>query len=306
MACKGYLCCAALLLAMATSAGGAASGTTEVVPPYTRSLDERLKLPAQPLVAIYKKGNVALAFVGAMHGFTPQNPTLPAIDAAFAAISPAVVVLEGFPTAMGINPAPLVEGARRYGTPQATDDYMKSECMYAASLALAHGIPFIGGEPTRDEEVHALLGKGYTEADIFFVYLVGDLKQALRAHSLTSVEDPKLRDTYELWSQAAVRDFKLAPMSFEDFSARYRAVYGVELTRDEKLAQRPDGGAPGDPTTPLQQDTGVVRDEHLLATVESLLTKNKRVLVVFGSNHLVTLSEVLKRRLGAPEIKSYP
>jgi hypothetical protein len=289
---------------MAASAHGVTSDTTQAIPPYTPALDARLKLPPQPLVAIYRKDDMALAFVGAAHGFTPQNPTLHAIDTAFAAISPAIVLLEGFPTVMGINPPPLVEEAHRYGTAQA-DDYAKGECMYAASLALARSIPFIGGEPTRDEQVHALQRKGYTSADIFFVYLVGDLKQALRAHSLASVDDPKLRETYEFWSQAAVRDFKLAPMSFEDFSARYRIAYGVEITRDAQLAQRPDGGAPGDPTAPLQQDTGIVRDEQLLATIERLLKKNKRVLVVYGSNHLVTLSEVLKRRLGTPEIESY-
>ena len=54
---------------------------------------------------------------------------------------------------------------------------------------------------------------------------------------------------------------------------------------------------------PRQDSYRGFRGPHL--TIEKLLTKNKRVLVVYGSNHLVTLSEVLKRRLGTPEIKSY-
>jgi hypothetical protein len=293
-----------LMIGVIGSTRGATHQSTEAIPSYTPELEARLRPPPQPLVAIYRRGDRVLAFVGARHVFTSQNSTLRAIDSAFAAVSPAIVVLEGFPTAMGANPPPLVEEARRYGTPEA-DDYAKGEPMYAASLALARGIPFIGGEPTREEQVQALIRRGYTPKEIFFVYLVGDLKGALRAHSLASVEDPKLLDTYEFWSQAAVSDYKLDPMSFEEFSTRYRTVYGVEITRDAKLAERPDGGTSDDPTAPLQQDTGVIRDEQLLATIEKLLMRNKRMVVIYGSNHWVTLSEALKKRLGVPIVTSY-
>jgi hypothetical protein len=122
--------------------------------------------------ASYRSNDDVLVFVGAHHVFTPQNSTLRAVSAGFAQASPAIVIVEGFPTSMGASPPPLVDEANRYGTPQA-DEFAKGEAMYAASLALRHGVPFVGGEPTREEQLQALVRKGYTATDVYFAYLVG-------------------------------------------------------------------------------------------------------------------------------------
>ena len=85
-----------------------------------------------PFVTSYRKGKERLVFVGAHHAFQANAPTMLAVAAGFAMIHPKVVIVEGFPTAMGENPPPLVEEARRYGTP-GTDEYGRGEPMYAAS-----------------------------------------------------------------------------------------------------------------------------------------------------------------------------
>jgi len=281
------------------------------IPPWTLELEQRLQpwCPADcvtiiPFTATYRKSGHVLVFVGAHHLFTPQNSTLRAVDSGFAAAAPAIVILEGFPTAMGENPPPLVEEARRRGTPE-TDDYAKGEAMYAASLALARGIPFIGGEPTREEQTQTLIHESFSPGDLFFVQLLGDLSQAFRAGDFASGSDPKLRKVYKFWSEATARDFKLAPMSFEDFSARYRVVYGVDITRDTNLVQHAEAST-SNPTAPLMRATGVIRDEHLLATIENELALKKRVLVVYGGSHWTTLSRALQKRLGKPTIAPFP
>src|SRR5690348_8101607 len=72
-------------------------------------------------VASYRKGAERLVFVGARHAFNPNAPTMRAVREGFSEIQAKVVILEGFPTAMGENPPPLVEEARRYGTPDADE-----------------------------------------------------------------------------------------------------------------------------------------------------------------------------------------
>jgi hypothetical protein len=118
--------------------------------------------------ASYWSNDDVLVFVRAHHVFTPPNSTLRAVSAGFAPASPAIVIVEGFPTSMGAGPPSLVEEAR---TPQA-DEFAKSEAMYAASLALRRGVPFVGGEPTREEQLQALIRQGYTPTDVYFAYLL--------------------------------------------------------------------------------------------------------------------------------------
>jgi hypothetical protein len=141
-----------------------------------------------PFVASYRKGAERLVFVGAHHAFNPNAPTMRAVKEGFAEIQAKVVILEGFPTAMGENPPALVEAARRYGAPDA-DEYGRGEGMYATSTALMRGIPFVGGEPTRDEQMQVLKAKGFTDADVAFGYLAGGLSQALRALAWSQAPD---------------------------------------------------------------------------------------------------------------------
>jgi hypothetical protein len=84
-----------------------------------------------PFVASYRKGIERLVFVGAHDAFQPNSPTMKAVKAGF---QPKIVILEGFPPAMGENPPSLVAEVRRYGTADA-DEYARSEGTYAGSIA---------------------------------------------------------------------------------------------------------------------------------------------------------------------------
>src|SRR5882672_2653853 len=96
------------------------------IPPYTLELERRVQpwCPGEcvlliPFTATYRKSGHVLVFVGTRHVFTPQNPTIRAVDFGFSAAKPKMVIVEGFPTGMGESPAPLVEQAKTRGTPQA-------------------------------------------------------------------------------------------------------------------------------------------------------------------------------------------
>jgi hypothetical protein len=144
-----------------------------------------------PFVASYRKGNERLVFVGAHYAFEPNSPTMRVVKAGFNQFLPKVAILEGFPTVMGENPPPLVVEVRRYGTSDA-DESARSEATYAASLALAQGIPFIGGEPTRKEQTQVLKAKGFTDADLAFSGLLGAYSQALRSGDMPDMSAESL------------------------------------------------------------------------------------------------------------------
>lgn len=176
--------------------------------------------------------------------------------------------------------------------------------MYAAGLALARGIPFIGGEPTRAEEAQALERRGYTPTDIAFAYLVGGLSQSLRSKDIADPSDPKLADAFVRWAHGFADQYKLQPLSFEEFSVRYRSMFGVDVRHDASLAGRSEAGT-NSPVALLNQADMIIRDEHLLATIENELAMKKRVLVVYGGSHWTTLSRALQKRLGKPKIHPF-
>ncbi len=89
-----------------------------------------------PFVASYRKRAEVLVFVGAHHAFQPNSPTMKAVKAAFSQFQPAVVILEGFPTAMGENPPPLVAVASRYGSVGA-GEYARGKGHTLGSLRLS-------------------------------------------------------------------------------------------------------------------------------------------------------------------------
>ena len=280
------------------------------IPPWTPELEQRLQpwCPEDckegiPFTASYRTAEYVLVFVGAHHVFTPKNSTLRAVDSGFAQASPAIVIVEGFPTAMGESPSPLVKEVHRRGTPDATQ-FTNNEAIYAASLALGHGIPFLGGEPTRSEEVEALVRKGFARSDIFFAFALRGLVQSLNAREITDVKDPRLPVVFERASQGVAQEFGLELISFDDFSRRYHAQFRVPIETDTQLAKRADPGT-GSPVARLLQSDMVARDEHLWATIQRQLDVKKRVLVVYGGSDWTTLSAVLQKELGKSKIAPF-
>jgi hypothetical protein len=262
-----------------------------------------------PFVASYRKGTERLVFVGARHAFQPNSSTMRAVKAGFDSIQPEVVILEGFPTAMGENPAPLVAEAHRYGTAGA-DEFARSECIYAASIALARAIPFIGGEPTREEESQVLRAKGFTDADLAFSALLGEYSQALRSGDMPDTSAESLAKIY----QRLAEDLKAPPNrggwnldapTLEDFRERYKRMYGVDIVGDDKFPLRID--VVNDNTLNGQQAkmSMMTRDRYLLGLIEQQLADRHAVLVVYGGSHWVTLSAALQERLGTPKVMPF-
>lgn len=262
-----------------------------------------------PFVASYRKGMVRLVFVGVHHAFQANDPTMRAVKAGFDQSRPEVVILELFPTAWGENPPPLVAAAHRYGTAGA-DEFARSEGIYAASLALERAVPFIGGEPTREELDQVLKAKGFTDADLAFSALLEAYSQALRSGDMpdTSIESlekmhPRLAEIIKGPSNTGGSNLN-AP-TLPDFRERYREMYGLDIVGDDNFPLRID--VVNDNTRHGQQIkvSMKVRDRHLLGVIEQQLLEKHTVLVVYGGSHWATLSAALQEQLGKPKVKPY-
>jgi hypothetical protein len=181
--------------------------------------------------------------------------------------------------------------------------------MYAASIALRRGIPFLGGEPTREEELQVLKAKGFTDADIAFSDLLGRLSQALRSGdipdtSLGSLVKIYPRLVHELKLPLDHGGWNLDAPSLDAFRQRYRDTYGADLVDDPGFPLRIDVG---DTTRHGQQSRVdmMTRDRHLLGLIEQQLVERQSVLVVYGASHWATLSAALQERLGKPQVKPF-
>jgi len=263
---------------------------------------------AVPFVASYRNGTERLVFVGVRHAFHPNDPTMRAVKTGFATIRPKVLILEGFPTAMGENPPPLVAEAHRYGAADA-NEYDRGEPMYAASLALMKGVPFLGGEPTRDEENQVLKANGFTDADMAFSALLSGFSGALLSGDIPDTSPESLAKVYprlteEMKAPTDLGGENLDAPVLSVFRQQYREMYGVDIVGDRKFPLRTDVG---DTTRHGQQ--GIVdmktRDRHLLGLIEQQLADRHSVMVVYGGSHWSTLSAALEKRLGKPTIRPF-
>jgi hypothetical protein len=270
------------------------------IPLFSEDLQRSLDPANPPFAAIYRSAHHVLGFVAADHVVTPENDTVATVRRAFADIHPSLVIVEGIPTTFGRNPTFIVDELRRRAEPGAST-YSQSEAGFTALLALEHKVPFLGGEPTPEEELTGLEAKGYGRDDVLTAFLLRSLGQERRAGKLATGDPVAFAAEYGRVARSVAAMTKTELVTEEQFAANYRRLIGSDPVSDSEMATRLD---PGSDTLPhrLAADNMRVRDEHLLNTIFEQLTTHDRVLVVYGSGHWTTLSAALKGRFGGPSV----
>jgi hypothetical protein len=288
------------LVVMLTAAALAIPQTTEI-PLFSEALAKERGPTEAPFIVTYRSRGKVLAFVGADHVFTNENSTIDSVRRAYADTNPSMVIIEGFPTALGRNPEPIVQSVRRRDTPDA-DTYSKGEASFTASEALARNVPFVGGEPTMTEEIDGLVARGYRRDDVLFAVRLRSLGQARASGEMPAGNTAAFTARYERESHAVARMTGTPAAAKAQFIADYRRIVGVDPISDVDMPARCNPGT----KTLLERmaaDNMRFRDEHLLSTILRELAGNNSVLVVYGSSHWTTLSRALEDRLGKPVIR---
>ncbi len=216
---------------------------------------------------------------------------------AFSRDAPRVLIVEGFATDEGPSPADVSENARR-----GESAWAHGEAGFAVRLALAAGIPFFGGEPTRRQMHDALLQQGYTREDLFGGLVLNATAQSLMANQLLSPSDERFSELFAAVQRLVREEQSLdLPPDYDmgEFYNWYRGAFGVAFREDPHILARtaPD---PANRIGRMHIASNRLRDVHLLGSIRARLEEYSKVLVVYGGGHLTALSPALADMLAPP------
>lgn len=300
------LCAAAL--ALAPIAATAAPGNDCRIDPG-RALSweafDGLKPKAEPpVMAVYAGCSRHLIYVGAVHSNDPNGKTFALVKRAFAEMTPGFVVLEGFPTALGPNPKPLVDHATSVvGTPGDAEPYL------SVRLAQASGVPFVGGEPDDAQILAEVRTKGMSAGDLFALYVLRQIEQWVREGELTAHSDPALDARIRNFALAFARDAKVGPgeiaavATADGFKAWYKKTNALDFDAGYKPEDAwPVTGPHRRPTNHLTVKLSDARDKHILSVIGDALTRHETVLVVYGFSHHDIQAPALEAAFGEPKL----
>lgn len=276
----------ALLVALCAPAVVAARAPVELGDPCRPAVDQ-----APPFTATYGD---AVAFVASVHAAGSDSPVFAEVRSVIA-WRPALLILEGVPTASGLNPPGLMSRAQA----QRSSGVYASEVFYAAAQADRAGISVIGAQPSEVAIVRAQREAGYPPRDILGARVLSDLRGTLM---LTPAGD-RLRAAREMSARALAAVGADLGLSDFDVAAWYRERFGVALEQDPQLLQR---GTPcgGDPASRIVAVATRVRNEHLLRLIDDWRAREARVAAVMGAGHFFALAGPLEARYGPPAIRS--
>jgi hypothetical protein len=297
----------ARVLVLAVAAFGCTAATplppsADLVDFYSPRREQALFKHSRPLLAEYYLGQKRLGFAAVVHSSEPRSPTFRVLDEGFRIISPAAVILEGFPTAWGPNPPRVMSKLARTVDP--TDSYAAGEDMYAARLAKSSRATVWGGEPEDAEIASGLRKLGFADRDIFFASMFGPLAQDLEAKVFAAPDDPAFDVAYRRWAKLNAKNYDpTAPPGSEAFKAWFHRNYGRALRDDPEWFTR---GGPGQRglAGEIGRASNRIRDQHMFRLALRLMASEKRVLLVAGRSHLSSQWRALAAALGKPRISS--
>jgi hypothetical protein len=262
-----------------------------------KSRAEHRRLGGQaPYFAHYQSGDRELVFLAARHEPRLGSPTHALVEAVIEGFKPDYVVVEGMATEAGPSPRGALRDARRR---RKTGDC--PEPLFAMVLAAEQKIPCIGGEPPAAATTAALRRLG-SDRDALGFLLVRHLGQVRRGEALDAIEAkvkrslPQLRRRFDLKVEMDLEDFKVW------FLERSKTPWSADNLRGDVIA--PLAGEKASYLQRMGIAVMLARERHLLALQARLLRVHRRVLVIYGSGHLVYEHDVLQQMLGKPVRKA--
>ncbi|MEW6074085.1 MAG: hypothetical protein AB1726_16000 [Planctomycetota bacterium] len=294
-----------LILVLPLVSGFAGACATD--PPFhaDRSLlapwseEAQSRFPAPPYAARYRRSAKSLTYVASRHEHTPGCATFAVVEREFTHLDPEIVVIEGTATADGASPAPY----RRWVESMPPDgDWPGGEAAWSASLAMARGIPFLGGEPGPAEIRAGMAATPFDRRDLLLFYVVRQIPQWKRTG------EDRRRSFADLYAEVLdhqARAYELDRATLPDpegFAAWYAEKNGRPFEYGAITPQEsaPIAGEDALYTNRISAAVGLVRDSHLANLLADLLNRHDRVLVVYGAGHHAQQADVLQAMLGLP------
>jgi hypothetical protein len=282
---------------------------TDLIRPWNKELGN--EYPGEkPVIAFYEKGPYELYYLAANHTSTVGSDTFVLVQKLFDENKFKAVLLEPFPNSSGESPKWFVDDSKSGKSDKMIEG---GESALAAILADEKKIPFFGGEPDHLEIYKFLKSKGRSDEDILSFYVVRQIPQWVRQ---TDKKDDLIRKKVPgfLAHYCHLFSIRYNCTKLNDVMAWYkRNKNDEELTIDissEELAPYSDGELL---TQKISSEIGQIRDKFTLNVIEKLLEKYKKVAVIYGSGHFVTLRKSFEEQFSdqpkfieAPQVNSKP
>lgn len=247
------------------------------------------------VIAHYRKGGYELIYLAAGHSNDFGSATINLVDELFSRYQFDVLLIEPIPFSSGESPKWFLEEAKS-GLHETF--IAGGESSLAVIYADKKKIPFYSGEPDHPDTYQRLRAKGYSDQDIISFYLVRQIPQWVRSHQST---DHLLEQKAPAFTKQYCKTFAIVKCpSLEDVSAWYLKHIGHPLTvhvHNDEVA--PVSGSQSLPHR-ISSDVGFIRDHFTLQVIETLLLKHKRIAVIYGAGHFITLRRSFDRALGEP------
>ena len=261
--------------------------------PWSHSLGQEYPRE-KPIIAHYHKDEFDLYYLAARHTNTVGSDTLNLVDKLFEEKFN-VLLIESIPHSSGESPRWFLDEAKRGRIAQ----FIKGgESSLAVIFADEKKIPFFAGEPDHQDIYRMLKSKGYTDEDAIGFYVVRQIPQWVREQ-----EDKKnlLERKIPPYTKNYCRTFSISACpTYADVMKWYKNKLGYELSPDvsnEEVAPYSDGTLF---TQKISSEIGFIRDRFTLSVIEKLVRQYKKVAVVYGAGHFLTLKKSFDAEFAEP------
>lgn len=288
---------AALLVLAVAAAASTKTYTADLalLRPVTRAGYQAEPFDA-PFVSVFDDGTKRLVFVSGDHAAGMRSAGARTVRRAVSRHKPGIIVVEGLKGGDEAGTREWLEQARyfvRHAPKSIPENY------HAAHAGDKAGGAVFGGEPSLAALRAAAARAGFTDEDLLGFLMARNIPAWSEDGPLTP---QALRRSSEHYLPKVSADLGFAPAwHWNDFLRWYERKAG--LARPPETLSYDDVGPHEGPDPTFLQRISLsldrMREENIVRTIELALKNSDRVLVVYGSGHLVKQRPVWSRMFGA-------
>lgn len=252
----------------------------------------------EPFISYFKKRELLLTFVAANHVENEDNSTCKTIRDEFKKNQYNFLLVEGMAFSQINNESDI-----QYAKDCEKNNYKNcGEDVCAINEALRQNTSFNYAEPSDLTIKEEIMRLGYTAEELVFFYGLRQIPQ-LKRQGINDIEGLKKKMISYL-ERASLKRIKLDTVfTLSAFEKMYFKKYGkninyLEVTTDD-VSPRVDNNPSWANT--MSHDVGVIRNEFIMKMVEERVNSYKKVIIVYGSGHLVQTRDALMKAFGSVE-----
>lgn len=232
-----------------------------------------------PYVSTFWNETKSLVFVAAGHRNSLEDPTFKTIKKIFEDQQFDLLIVEGFPRELGLNPERAIQRIEI-----CKQEQYKScgENDYAIRLAFEKGVPILPAEPSDRSIADYVKEMGISEIDLVYYYLVRQIPQwrmegVVGSKKFQSAAISLLKKYYLIFGIKGDVSYDHFLLWFEEKSPN-KNLLAIEYS-DISIANDNEFGR-------LSAKILEFREKYIVSVVKESFSKFPRILIVYGSDHL--------------------